>query len=86
MKGGSNPSANIVKGDQCVIMHGKFTGKSGLVRHRETSASGDVSIIVEQADGEQFKTLARNASTAGWLLTPLVDSAVILPTVPAHVG
>lgn len=63
MKGGSNPSANIVKGDQCVIMRGKFTGKSGVVRHRETGVSGDVSITVEQLDGAQFKTLARNAST-----------------------
>lgn len=63
MKGGSNPSANIVKGDQCVVMRGKFRGKSGVVRHRETSVSGDVSIIVEQVDGTQFKTLACNAST-----------------------
>jgi ribosomal protein L24 len=63
MKGGSNPSANIASGDHCVVVSGTHAGKSGVVRDRNTSATGQVTITVEQADGVRFKTLARNLST-----------------------
>lgn len=63
MKGGSNPSANVVNGDRCVVVNGTHAGKSGIVRDRHTSATGHVTITVEQADGTRFKTLARNVST-----------------------
>lgn len=63
MKGGSNPSANVTNGDRCVVINGTHAGKSGVVRDRKTSATGHVTITVEQDDGVRFKTLARNVST-----------------------
>jgi ribosomal protein S4E len=63
MKGGSNPSRNVVNGDHCVVVSGTHSGKSGVVRDLNTSATGHVTITVEQADGARFKTLARNVST-----------------------
>jgi ribosomal protein S4E len=63
MQGGSNPSANVVNGDQCAVVAGTHAGKSGVVRDRNTSATGHVTITVEQANGVRFKTLARNVST-----------------------
>jgi ribosomal protein S4E len=63
MRGGSNPSANVVNGDHCTVVNGAHIGKSGIVRDRKTSATGHVTITVEQADGARFKTLARNVST-----------------------
>jgi ribosomal protein S4E len=63
MRGGSNPSSAMVNGDRCIVRAGKHAGKSGVVRDRHTSATGQVTITVEQADGTKFKTLARNVST-----------------------
>ena len=63
MRGGSNPSANVVNGDKCVVIKGTHAGKSGLVRDRKSSATGEITITVEEADGSRFKTLARNVST-----------------------
>jgi ribosomal protein S4E len=63
MRGGSNPSANVVNGDRCTVVSGTHAGKSGVVRDRKTSATGHVTITVEQSDGVRFKTLARNVST-----------------------
>jgi ribosomal protein S4E len=63
MRGGSNPSANPVNGDHCVVVRGTHAGKCGVVRDRKTSATGHVTITVEQTDGVRFKTLARNVST-----------------------
>ena len=63
MRGGSNPSANVVDGDRCTVVAGTHAGKSGIVRDRNTSATGHVTITVEQDDGVRFKTLARNVST-----------------------
>lgn len=62
MKGGSNASTKIVDGDDCVVVTGTHAGKSGKVRDRKLSASGVVTITVEQENGERFKTLARNVS------------------------
>lgn len=63
MQGGSNPSAKVVNGDRCVVVSGAHAGKRGVVHDRNTSATGHVTITVEQADGVRFKTLARNVST-----------------------
>lgn len=63
MRGGSNPSANVVNGDHCVVVSGTHVGKSGVVRDRKTSPTGHVTITVEQKDGVRFKTLAGNVST-----------------------
>lgn len=63
MRGGSNPSSGIVNGDHCVVLVGTHAGKSGVVRDRKTSATGHVSIVVEQSNGTRFKTLAQNVST-----------------------
>ena len=62
MRGGSNPSSNISNGDRCTVVSGTHAGKSGVVRDRKVSATGHVTITVEQADGTRFKTLARNVS------------------------
>lgn len=62
MRGGSDPSSAIVNGDPCVVRAGTHAGKSGIVRDRHTSATGHVTITVEQPDGVKFKTLARNVS------------------------
>ncbi len=52
---------NQVKdGDHCEVIIGTHAGKSGTVRDIKTSKTGQVTITVVQADGERFKTLARN--------------------------
>ena len=54
-------SAGKVKdGDQCDVTGGTHAGKSGTVRDINTTKAGTVTITVVQADGERFKTLAKN--------------------------
>jgi ribosomal protein S4E len=53
-------STQLKDGDQCEVVKGTHTGKSGTVRDIKTSKTGEVTITVVQADGERFKTLARN--------------------------
>ena len=60
MRGGSNPSSAIANGDHCVVGAGKHAGKSGLDPRTHRSATGHVTITVEESDGTKFKTLARN--------------------------
>lgn len=50
----------IKDGDHCEVIKGTHAGKSGTVRDIKTSKTGQVTITVVQADGERFKTLARN--------------------------
>ena len=50
----------LVDGARCKVIDGTHKGKSGLVRDINTSKGGNVTITVVQADGERFKTLARN--------------------------
>lgn len=69
MRGKSQPSADAANGDHCIVVSGSHAGKSGIVRDRNTSATGHVTITVEQADGARFKTLARNVTTQGSALT-----------------
>ncbi len=47
-------------GASCKVIGGTHTGKSGTVRDIKTGKTGFVSITVVQANGERFKTLAKN--------------------------
>lgn len=53
-------ATQIKDGDHCEVIKGTHAGKSGTVRDIKTSKTGQVTITVVQADGERFKTLARN--------------------------
>jgi ribosomal protein S4E len=47
-------------GDRCRVVGGTHAGKSGIIRDIQTSKTGHVTITVVQANGERFKTLAKN--------------------------
>ena len=47
-------------GDQCKVIGGTHTGKSGTVRDINTSKTGHITITVEQANGVRVKTLGKN--------------------------
>ena len=49
-------------GDQCKVTSGTHVGKSGTVQDLKTSKTGAVTITVVQANGERFKTLAKNVT------------------------
>lgn len=53
-------TTNIVDGAKCKVVAGVHAGKSGTVRDIKMGKTGFVSITVVQADGERFKTLAKN--------------------------
>lgn len=55
-----NPSSILKDGDRCKVIAGVHAGKSGVVRDRHTSKTGHATITVVQANGERFKTLAKN--------------------------
>lgn len=50
-------------GSKCKVVAGTHKGKSGTVRDVNTSKTGAVTITVVQANGERFKTLAKNVET-----------------------
>jgi ribosomal protein S4E len=50
----------VVDGAQCKVVDGVHAGKSGIIRDIKTGKTGYVSITVVQANGERFKTLAKN--------------------------
>lgn len=50
----------VKNGAQCVVVGGTHKGKSGTVADMNTSKTGAVTITVVQANGERFKTLAKN--------------------------
>ena len=52
--------AVVSDGQQCAVVGGTHAGKSGTGRAVHTSKTGRVTITVEQASGQRFKTLARN--------------------------
>lgn len=56
----TNSPNQPIDGDHCEVVGGKHKGKSGTVRDINTSKTGHVTITVVQANGERFKTLARN--------------------------
>ena len=62
MTGGFGTLRSVANGDQCLVLRGAHAGKSGVIRDRNMSATGHVTITVEQADGVKFKTLAKNVS------------------------
>lgn len=53
-------SGPIRDGDRCFVASGTHAGKSGTVTDTHTSKTGAVTITVVQANGERFKTLAKN--------------------------
>jgi ribosomal protein S4E len=51
---------NLKDGAKCKVVGGTHVGKSGTVKDIKTSKTGAVTITVLQANGERFKTLAKN--------------------------
>ena len=51
---------SVKNGDHCDVVGGTHAGKSGTVQDRNVSKTGQITITVVQANGERFKTLARN--------------------------
>ncbi len=49
-------------GDQCKVIAGTHTGKSGTVRDINKSKTGHITITVEQKNGVRFKTLGKNVA------------------------
>ena len=46
--------------DQCMVVAGTHTGKSGTVIDLNISKTGHLTITVEQKNGVRFKTLGKN--------------------------
>jgi ribosomal protein S4E len=61
----SKPAGEVKDGEACTVTAGTHAGKSGIVRDIKTSKTGAVTITVVQADGERFKTLAKNVTRQG---------------------
>jgi ribosomal protein S4E len=49
-------------GARCKVVRGTHQGKAGVVKDINQSKTGHVTITVLQANGERFKTLARNVT------------------------
>jgi ribosomal protein S4E len=60
MKTKPQTKTKLKDGAKCRVIGGVHVGKSGIVRDINTSKTGHVTITVVQADGERFKTLAKN--------------------------
>jgi ribosomal protein S4E len=56
----TKPSGELKNDEHCVVVGGTHAGKSGTVRDMKTSKTGHLTITVVQANGERFKTLAKN--------------------------
>lgn len=56
------PLPQIKDGAHCKVIDGTHAGKSGTVTDINTSKTGAVTITVIQANGERFKTLAKNVT------------------------
>lgn len=56
----ANSSEKLNDGDQCIVVGGVHSGKSGIVRDIHTSKTGHITITVEQKNGVRFKTLGKN--------------------------
>lgn len=59
-----NPPAKLKDGARCKVVSGVHAGKSGTVRDIAVSKTGFTTITVVQANGECFKTLAKNTVIA----------------------
>lgn len=55
---------SITDGIDCRVVAGTHKGKAGKVEDRHVSKTGAVTITVRQADGNRFKTLAKNVEPA----------------------
>jgi ribosomal protein S4E len=55
-----HPPAKLKDGARCKVVAGTHAGKSGVVRDINVSPSGYTTITVVQANGDRFKTLAKN--------------------------
>jgi ribosomal protein S4E len=55
-----NSQQSLHDGQPCSVIGGTHAGKSGTVRDIHTSKTGQITITVVQANGERFKTLAKN--------------------------
>lgn len=53
-------SKNIQDGSKCNVVAGVHVGKAGRITDIKISKTGCVTISVVQANGERFKTLAKN--------------------------
>lgn len=51
---------SLQDGDQCTVMAGTHSGKSGTIRDINLSKTGHITITVVQKNGVRFKTLGRN--------------------------
>lgn len=56
----SRDTKKLRDGAKCRVTSGTHAGKSGVVKDIKTSKTGHVTITVQQADGQRFKTLGRN--------------------------
>ena len=59
----TKPANKLKDGARCSVIGGKHAGKSGVVRDLKKGKTGYISITVVQANGERFKTLAKNVVT-----------------------
>lgn len=50
----------VKDGDHCLVTGGTHKGKSGTARDLNISKTGHLTITIVQANGERFKTLAKN--------------------------
>jgi ribosomal protein S4E len=53
-------NTKLKDGSKCKVIGGTHEGKSGVVRDIKNSKTKTVTITVVQANGERFKTLAKN--------------------------
>lgn len=60
MKTKDNPPAKLRDGARCKVVGGTHAGKAGTVTDINKSKSGFITLTVVQANGERFKTLAKN--------------------------
>jgi ribosomal protein S4E len=56
----SKSQSQLKDGQYCKVVAGTHAGKSGIVRDINTSQTGHMTITVVQANGDRFKTLAKN--------------------------
>jgi ribosomal protein S4E len=56
----TNTSEKLKDGDQCMVVAGTHTGKSGVVKDLHISKTGHLTITVEQKNRVRFKTLGKN--------------------------
>ena len=58
----SHAKKQLQDGAGCKVISGTHAGKSGVVKDIQTSKTGHITITVLEANGERFKTLAKNVA------------------------